>query len=560
MAAPVNIAADTSSPDALALQGELCLAQGDIQKAADHYALAIKADPANPALKSRFIELAAFITVSCPHPEMEAALFACLSSPEVDCSEARALWQQILMQDPDFSKIYKHSTAGGVATFDRDAFGKANWQPLLNPFFLCGLRKVTVYSFPFEEFLTHLRLWLLDTCGTEPSKPMRAEVAGIAEALAHYCQSTEYIFATTQDEMRKIAELRHLLETDDEVMNDPCAIAIYACYAPLWELKTAEKIAKLHAGGPAAGLIKAQIADHAALERRKEGVAALTEIRDALSLKVQAQYEEFPYPCWTGFAKVAPEKEERALRGKKAQILVAGCGTGREAITLASAFPDSEILAVDLSRASLAYAAGRAEDFGIGNVTFRQADILHLGVIGRTFDLVSSSGVLHHMADPLEGWAVLRGILKPGGYMRVGLYSRLARRFIAEARRAVAANSYLPNVESMKAFRARSPKILRKQTMQDITHRGDYYHLSMYRDMLFHVREHSFDIPGIAGALQQLGLEFLGFGFNTGIPESYRAKYPSDPVGASLDNWHAFEKENPDTFSHMYHIWCREKA
>ena len=56
-------------------------------------------------------------------------------------------------------------------------------------------------------------------------------------------------------------------------------------------------------------------------------------------------------------------------------------------------------------------------------VSYGQADILELGRLGRTFDVVDVGGVLHHMAEPLTGWRVLVSLLRPGGLMRVALYS-----------------------------------------------------------------------------------------------------------------------------------------
>ena len=52
-----------------------------------------------------------------------------------------------------------------------------------------------------------------------------------------------------------------------------------------------------------------------------------------------------------------------------------------------------------------------------------QADILNLDQLNQDFDIIESSGVLHHMDEPLIGWKSLTDILKPGGLMNIGLYS-----------------------------------------------------------------------------------------------------------------------------------------
>ena len=94
-------------------------------------------------------------------------------------------------------------------------------------------------------------------------------------------------------------------------------------------------------------------------------------------------------------------------------ILVAGCGTGLNPLSDAVKYPNARITAIDISRRSLAFAMRKAEELGIGNVDFYQGDILELGTLDRRFDVVICGGVLHHMADPLQGWAVLRGLLVP---------------------------------------------------------------------------------------------------------------------------------------------------
>ena len=58
--------------------------------------------------------------------------------------------------------------------------------------------------------------------------------------------------------------------------------------------------------------------------------------------------------------------------------------------------------------------------------------VLHLRKLNQQFDIIESIGVLHHLEDPMAGWTVLSEILKPGGLMLVGLYSKLGRNSVAE--------------------------------------------------------------------------------------------------------------------------------
>jgi SAM-dependent methyltransferase len=267
---------------------------------------------------------------------------------------------------------------------------------------------------------------------------------------------------------------------------------------------------------------------------------------DPVSLKVRAQYEQNPYPRWVRtqavFEPVAP--------GGSPRILVAGCGTGQHAVATALRYPTGTVLAVDLSRASLAYAKRKSAELGVANVEYRQGDILALGALDERFDLIECSGVLHHMAHPLEGWRVLASLRKPGGRMRIGLYSEAGRRQVVRARELIAERGFGPDPEGIRAART---EIRKDPLLAQLARNEDFFSMSGCRDLLFHVHERRFTLPEVESMIVRLGLRFVGFEF----PDSgatlarYRARFSED----SLQNWHKFEQEFPDTFSRMYQFW-----
>ena len=220
-------------------------------------------------------------------------------------------------------------------------------------------------------------------------------------------------------------------------------------------------------------------------------------------------------------------------------ILIAGCGTGRHAAITAQLQPRGRILAVDVSRASLAHAARRCRELGLANIRFAQADILELGTVEERFDLIECSGVLHHMQDPLAGWKVLVSLLRPGGFMKLGLYSELARRHIVVARELV------QGLEVREA-RARILALPADHPARAATKLRDFYTVSGTRDLILHVQEHRFTIDAIGEAIEELGLEFLGF------------EIPGQKLAMSLDEWKAYEAAAPDTFASMYQFWVRK--
>ena len=100
-------------------------------------------------------------------------------------------------------------------------------------------------------------------------------------------------------------------------------------------------------------------------------------------------------------------------------VLEAGCGVGAQTVTLAQNSPEAHITSVDISTESLAAAKDRVGRAGLGNVTFRQADIFDLPFPAASFDHVFVCFVLEHLRDPVGALSRLRAMLKPGGTITV---------------------------------------------------------------------------------------------------------------------------------------------
>jgi SAM-dependent methyltransferase len=210
---------------------------------------------------------------------------------------------------------------------------------------------------------------------------------------------------------------------------------------------------------------------------------------------------------------------------------------------------------------SLAYAKRKARELGITNIEFRQGDILELGSLGEHFDVIECAGVLHHLKDPLAGWRVLCGLLRPQGVMRIALYSEIARRFVVHAREFIRTEGYEATPDGIRRCRA---AILARQDdarFEKLARSEDFYSMSGCRDLIFHVQEHRYTLPRIAAELDALSLRFLGFELpDPGVALDYRLRFPEDEGVASLDNWNVFEADHPDTFFGMYQFWVRPKA
>ena len=107
-------------------------------------------------------------------------------------------------------------------------------------------------------------------------------------------------------------------------------------------------------------------------------------------------------------------------------ILVAGCGTNQAAI-LAYTNGSANVVAIDVSQASLNHHRVLKDRYDLANLEIHQLAIEDIGTLRRDFDLIISTGVLHHLADPTRGMRELAACLRPDGVMAVMLYARYGR-------------------------------------------------------------------------------------------------------------------------------------
>ena len=97
------------------------------------------------------------------------------------------------------------------------------------------------------------------------------------------------------------------------------------------------------------------------------------------------------------------------------RLLDSGCGTGEHVLLAASRGADA--MGVDISPRAIARARGKAAERGLP-ARFEVADVLSLGDLGMTFDVVIDSGVFHIFDDEQRVRYVtsLASVLRSGGH------------------------------------------------------------------------------------------------------------------------------------------------
>jgi SAM-dependent methyltransferase len=122
------------------------------------------------------------------------------------------------------------------------------------------------------------------------------------------------------------------------------------------------------------------------------------------------------------YHRLWPDKEYRA----ELDVLVAGCGTW-QAAKFALCHPAARVVAIDLSPTSLQHTERLKQKYDLTNLETRQLAIESAGDLGKRFDLIVCTGVLHHLVDPDAGLRALRSVLSSEGAMYLMLYGPYGR-------------------------------------------------------------------------------------------------------------------------------------
>jgi len=456
----------------------------------------------------------------------------------------------------------------------QELFGPSGLTAIANDRLLRSLlESIAIPDAGLERLLTTVRYTLLQTVMAATSDEGAADILPFSCALARQCFINEHVYSYTQVEFQHAQQLSRslvgALRAGSAV--PPIWPAVVAMYLPLHMLDIAQLLLDRVWPDAMQKLLAQQVSEPLAELPYRKSIPLLTPIDDDVSAAVRQQYEENPYPRWISTAPPTPPTTIDAhlsaefpfvsfrKLGKTADIdiLVSGCGTGRHAIEVARRFTGARVLAVDLSLRSLSYAKRKSQELGITNIEYAQADILHLRSMNRRFDLIEAIGVLHHLRKPTAGWGVLRSLLQPDGFMRLGLYSEMARTHITAVRALVAKRGYRATPDDIRRAREQLMTDTDIASVDRVIRIADFYSASGCRDLLFHVQEHQFTLPAIKAYLDQENLRFIGFKLVNRVKQQYRARFPEDVAMTDLNCWHVFETENPGTFIRLYQFWVQ---
>ena len=425
-----------------------------------------------------------------------------------------------------------------------------------------------------ESIYTQTRKHLLSKIFIDKSSIGEAEHK-LLSALCIQCDYNGYIWEVTDKEKKEIQNVEEKIIEDLKLTNDINIkeVLIYACYKPLLNnTSLVNYLSKKFKDTDEINyeVVQSLILEPLSLRENNDHIKSFNKVKDKTSLKVMNMYKEHPYPKWKGIYYIPSEINvhqryyDRDLTEKNdsnipKEILIAGCGTGQELVTVSKIYSNSNITAIDISLPSLSYAYKRAKDNDVNNFELIHMDLLELVNYKKKFDIINCSGVLHHMKDPELGLNALISCLKEDGYLNIGLYSRTARENITKLRKLIADNKL--NNSQEEITKIRRSIILGYDGYESFNHLlnvRDFYSFNEMQDLLFHPRELVFNLEEIDEMLRRNNLEFIEFDNKyQKVKDVYNKNYPKDKKLRSVKNWIEFEDKYPLTFLGMYQFFAK---
>ena len=189
-------------------------------------------------------------------------------------------------------------------------------------------------------------------------------------------------------------------------------------------------------------------------------------------------------------------------------VLVAGCGTF-QAARHAMRWPSGRVVGIDVSDTSIRHTAELKERYDLTNLDLHQLSIEGVGELGRQFDLIVCTGVLHHLADPDAGLRALRSVLRPGGAMLIMVYAPYGRTGVTMMQEYARRLSIGTSAEEISDLAQSLREIPRDHPLDPLFRNSpDFRRSGALADAVLNPRERTYSVPELFDYVERNGLVF----------------------------------------------------
>lgn len=241
---------------------------------------------------------------------------------------------------------------------------------------------------------------------------------------------------------------------------------------------------------------------------------------DRITRSVKKMYERYPYPAGSpdirsGFnvRLLLSYVEQSSPDSTGFNVLDAGCGRGLGLIGAATTQQDVRFLGVDINTTGLQDAQRNAAARNLTNIQFAEDNLMTLTGIDvpeNGFDVIFSSGVLHHLSNPEAGLKRLKEVLAPHGVISLMVYGRYGRQALYRLIESINVlcsdeeiQQRLPDARGLASVA--DTTIFRKTYWQGSAEVNDIE----FVDRCLNVNETSYDIDSLWNLIEAAGLRFV---------------------------------------------------
>tara|TARA_R110001583_G_scaffold9788_2_gene45911 strand:- start:28326 stop:29537 length:1212 start_codon:yes stop_codon:yes gene_type:complete len=242
---------------------------------------------------------------------------------------------------------------------------------------------------------------------------------------------------------------------------------------------------------------------------------------DKTTLAVKNMYEKYPYPSGAPMMRAGTDVNLLLSyvniyreNSEAVHVLDAGCGRGVGLIAAAILQPDVNFIGADINTTAVNDARLNAKNRGLTNIRFIEADLMTLEGIevpSGGFDVIYSSGVLHHLSEPLTGLKNLEKVLAPHGVISLMVYGSYGRQALYRLIEGI--DLMLPNENEIEE-RLPFARLLTQVANQTVF-KGNYWQNTSttddieFVDRCLNVNEVSYDINSLWQLIEEAQMKFI---------------------------------------------------
>jgi SAM-dependent methyltransferase len=189
-------------------------------------------------------------------------------------------------------------------------------------------------------------------------------------------------------------------------------------------------------------------------------------------------------------------------------ILIAGCGTS-QAAKHAMRWPQAQVHAIDLSATSIRCTEDLKSKYNLANLEIHQLPIDQVSQLGKTFDQIVCTGVLHHLKNPDAALRALHSVLNPDGAMHIMVYAPYGRSGIYMLQEFCQRLGIHASDEAIRDLVASLGALPPGHPLETLLRQApDFRHEAAIADALLHPQDRAYSVAQLFNFIETAGLTF----------------------------------------------------